>query len=71
MVTIRLIWCSDKLVVKFLTLQGTEVLKGDQATTKSWYVTSLHRDIVPETLTVEGINLRELKDGVLPVEELI
>ena len=58
----RAVVSTHRLVVKFPTPQGTGILKGDQATTRSCYVTSLCREAVPETLTVE--DLREGKDGM-------
>ena len=59
------------LVVKFPTPQGVGILRGDQATTQSCYVTSLHKGVVSKALKVEEINSREMKDGISPVEELI
>ena len=59
---------THSLVIKVLTPKGTGILKGDQATARSYYVTSLHRGTVPETLTIEVP--REEKDGMSPVEEL-
>ena len=46
----RAVVSTYNLVIKFPTPQGTEVLKGNQATAKSCYVTSLCRDTVLETL---------------------
>ena len=55
-------------VVKFSTPQGAGILRGDQATTWSCYVTSLRNDAVSETLAIE--DLREEKDRMSLVEEL-
>ena len=59
---------THSLIVKFSTPKGTEILKGDQATARTCYVTSLYREAVPEIMTVE--DPREKKDGMSPVEEL-
>ena len=67
----RSVMSTYSLVVKFPTPQGTGILKGDQATARSCYVTFLHRDAIPETLTIEEIDLRGQKDRTCPVEELI
>ena len=50
------------------TPKGTGILKGDQATARSCYITSLRRGTVPEALTIE--DPREEKDGMSPIEEL-
>ena len=65
----RAVVSTHSLVIKFLTPKGTEILKGDQATARSFYVTSLHRGTVPKALTVE--DPREEKDGMSLVEEHI
>ena len=57
------------LFIKFLTPQGTKIIKENQAITRSCYVTSLRKDTVSETLAVE--DLREKKDRMSPVKELI
>ena len=64
----RAVISTHSLVVKFLTPKGTKILKGDQATARSFYVTSLRKGIVPEALTIE--DPREERDGMSPVEEL-
>ena len=64
----RAVVSTHSLVVKFLTPKETGILKGDQATTKSCYITSLRRGTVSEALTIE--DPREEKDGMSPVEEL-
>ena len=43
-------------------------MKGDQATARSCYVTSLRNGTMLEALTIE--DPREEKDGMSPVEEL-
>ena len=58
------------LVVKFLTPRGVEILRGDQATARSCYVSSLRRDTVSEALNIEEMDLREEKHRVSLVEEL-
>ena len=58
------------LVVKFPTLQGARTLRGDQATTRSCYVTSLRKNAVAEALNVKELDSREEKEGVSMVEEL-
>ena len=64
----RVVVSTHSLVVKFPTPQGTKILKGDQATAKSCYVTYLCKGALPETLAVEDPN--EEKDGMSPIEEL-
>ena len=64
----RAVVSTNSLVVKFLTPKRTEILKGNQATARSCYLTSLNRGAVPEALTIE--DLREEKDKMSPVEEL-
>ena len=56
------------LVVKFLTPQGAGILREDQTTARSCYVTSLHKDAISETLAVEDPKVA--KDGMSPIEEL-
>ena len=46
------------LVVKFSTPQGAGILKGDQATTLSSYVTSLRKGVVSEALSAGEMDLR-------------
>ena len=58
------------LFVKFPTPQGTEILKEDQATARSCYVTSLRKSAIFETLNVEEMDPREEKEEVSPIEEL-
>ena len=58
------------LVVKFPTPQGVGILRGDQVTARSWYVTSRHRNAASKTLNVEEVDSRKEKEGVSPVEEL-
>ena len=64
----RSVVSTHSLIFKFPTPKGTGVLKGDQATARSCYVTSLRRGAVPEALTIE--DPREEKDRVSPVKEL-
>ena len=51
--TLKSVVSTYSLVVKFPTPQGAEILRGDQATAWSCYVTSLRKDAVSETLAVE------------------
>ena len=59
------------LVVKFPTPQGTRILRGDQATARSCYITSLCKNALAEALRVEEMDPRGDKEGVSPVEELV
>ena len=58
------------LVIKFPTPQGAEILRGDQATARSCYITSLCKNVVSVTLNMEEMGLRGEKEGMSPVEEL-
>ena len=58
------------LVVKFPTPQGAGILRGDQATARSCYVTSLRNNVVAEALNVKEIDPKGENEGVSPVEEL-
>ena len=42
----RAVVSTYRLIVKFPTPQGTGILKGDQATARSYYVTSLCKNTV-------------------------
>ena len=64
----RSVMLTHSLVIKFSTPKGTRILKGDQATARSCYVTSLRRGAVPKALTIE--DPRGEKDGMSLVEEL-
>ena len=59
------------LVVKFPTPQGTGILRGDQATARICYVTSLRRGAMVEALGVEEMDPRGDKEGVGPMGELV
>ena len=50
------------LVVKFLTPQGAKILKGDQATARSCYITFLHKNVVLNILNVKEIDPRGKKE---------
>ena len=62
----RAVVSTHKLVIKFPTPQRIKILKGNQATARSCYVTSLHKGAMPEMLAVE--NPREEKDRMSLVE---
>ena len=67
----KVVESTNSLVVKFLTPQGVGILRGDQDTTRSCYVTSLCRSITFEALNMEEMDPREEKEGVSPAKELI
>ena len=64
----RAVVSTHSLFIKFLTPKGTKILMGDQATTRSFYITSLRREAMLKTTIVEDV--REKKVGVSSVEEL-
>ena len=49
----RAVVSTYSLIINFLTPQGTGILRGDQATTRSYYVTSLCKNAIVEALNVE------------------
>ena len=67
----RAVVSTYSLVVKFPTPQGTGILRGDQATARSYYVTSLRKNAITKVFGVEEIDPRGDKEGVSPVEELV
>ena len=64
----RVVVSTRSLIVKFPTSQVTGILKGDQANSRSYCVTSLYREAMPETLIVE--DPKEGKDRMNLVKEL-
>ena len=64
----RAVVSTYNLIIKFPTPQGAGVLKGDQATTRSCYVTYLSKAVVLEALNVGEMGLREEKGGMSLVE---
>ena len=58
------------LVVKFLTLQAVGILRGGQAIARSCFVTSLCKNAVSETLSVEEMDPRGEKERMSLDEEL-
>ena len=59
------------LVVKFPTPHRVRILWGDQATTQYYYVNSLRKNVMSESLNVEELDPKDRKDEVSLVEELI
>ena len=47
------------LVVKFPTPQGIGMLQGDQATTRYYYINSLQKNVVSESLNIEELDFEE------------
>ena len=58
----RTVVSTYSLVVKFPTPQGAGILRGDQATARSCYVTSLCKNTVAEALNVEEIDSKGEKE---------
>ena len=67
----RVVMLTYSLLVKFSTPQGARILRGDQATARRYYITSLFKGAVSEKLSVGEMDPREEKERMSPVEELI
>ena len=59
----RVVVSTYSLVVKFHTPQGSGILRGDQATARSCYVTSLRKNAMTEALGVEEMDPEGIKKG--------